>query len=129
MAASAKLRRHVLHALLGIPAPENLQAHPKLGASWEGFAMEQIFAKTGDRDAYFWATHAGAELDLLLFHKGKRLGFEFKFGENIDVTKSMHIAQKDLGLDHLYIVHPSEHCFPVDDQITATPLPALLKIL
>jgi predicted AAA+ superfamily ATPase len=119
----------ILHALLGIPGPESLQSHPKLGASWEGFAMEQIFSKTGDRDAYFWATHAGAELDLLLFHKGKRLGFEFKFGEKIDVTKSMHIAQKDLGLDHLYIVHPGEHCFPVDDQITATPLPALLKTL
>ena len=91
--------------------------------------MEQIFAKTGDRDAYFWATHAGAELDLLLFHKGKRLGFEFKFSENISVTKSMHIAQKDLGLDHLHIVHPGEHSFPVEDHITATPLQGLLKAL
>lgn len=119
----------ILHALLGIPSLESLQAHPKLGASWEGFAMEQIFAKTGDRDAYFWATHAGAELDLLLFHNGKRLGVEFKFSENIDVTKSMHIAQKDLSLDHLYIVHPGEHSFELENHISATSLPEILKKL
>ena len=119
----------ILHALLGIPDHPSLEAHPKLGASWEGFAMEQIFSISGDRDAYFWATHTGAELDLLLFHMGKRLGMEFKCAENIQVTKSMHIAQKDLGLDHLYIVHPGEHCFPVEDNITATPLSPLLKIL
>ena len=89
--------------------------------------MEQIFAKTGDRDAYFWATHAGAELDLLLFHKGKRLGFEFKFSEKIDVTKSMHIASQDLKLDHLYIVHPGRHSFQLENRISATPLPEVLN--
>ncbi len=119
----------ILHALLGVASPEGLQAHPKLGASWEGFCLEQILSLTGDRDAYFWATHSGAELDLLLFHKGQRLGFEFKFSEQPTTTKSMRIAQQDLSLDHLYIVHPGERDYPLDESITATPLPHLLQIL
>jgi uncharacterized protein len=117
----------VLHALLGIASAEALQAHPKLGASWEGFCLEQILSLTGDRDAYFWATQSGAELDLLLFHEGRRLGFEFKFSEQPKTTKSMRIAQHDLALDHLYIVHPGEQEFPLDDAITAMPLPQLLR--
>lgn len=119
----------ILHALLGIASPEGLQAHPKLGASWEGFCLEQILSLTGDRAAYFWATHSGAELDLLLFHQGQRLGFEFKFSEQPATTKSMRIAQQDLSLDHLYIVHPGERDYPLDESITATPLAHLLQIL
>lgn len=111
------------HALLGIPERPALQAHPKLGASWEGYAMEQILSITGDREAYFWATHAGAELDLLVFHRGKRLGFEFKYTDRPGTTKSMHVACGDLALDHLYVVHPGKHAFALDAQITAIPLP------
>lgn len=119
----------ILHALLGIPDPTGLQAHPKLGASWEGFCIEQIVSLTGDREAWFWATHSGAELDLLVFHGGKRLGFEFKYSERPGTTKSMRVALNDLSLDHLYVVYPGEHAFPLDDGITAIPLPGLLHRL
>ena len=119
----------ILHALLGVASPEGLQSHPKLGASWEGFCLEQVLGLCGDRGAYFWATQSGAELDLLLFHEGRRLGFEFKFSEQPATTKSMRIAQQDLSLDHLYIVHPGEHDYPLDASITAIPLTHLLDVL
>ena len=119
----------VCHALLGLENMHALEAHPKLGASWEGFAMEQILAITGDSDAYFWATHSGAELDLLLFHRGKRLGFEFKYSEKPATTKSMHLALADLKLDHLHIVYPGKHRIPLTESITASPLPDLLHSL
>jgi predicted AAA+ superfamily ATPase len=83
----------------------------------------------GDRAAYFWATHSGAELDLLLFHEGRRLGFEFKFSEQPATTKSMRIARQDLSLDHLYVVHPGAHDFPLDESITAISLPHVLDVL
>ena len=119
----------LLHALLGIVDPVGLQSHPKLGASWEGFCLEQILSVCGHRDAYFWGTHGGAELDLMLTHRGRRLGFEFKFSDQPSTSKSMRIAQQDLGLDHLYVVHPGEHRFPLDESITAIPLPPLLDSL
>jgi predicted AAA+ superfamily ATPase len=104
----------LLHALLGIANPAGLQSHPKLGASWEGFCLEQILCVCGDRDAYFWGTHSGAELDLLLPHKGRRLGIEFKFSDRPATTKSMRVVLRDLALDAA---------------ITAIPLPRLLEIL
>ena len=119
----------ILHALLGVANPEGLQSHPKLGASWEGFCLEQILGLCGDRAAYFWATQSGAELDLLLFHEGRRLGFEFKFSEQPATTKSMRVAQQDLSLDHLYVVYPGEHDYPLDESITAISLPRLLDVL
>jgi len=119
----------ILHALLGVMSAESLQSHPKLGASWEGFAIEQILQITGESDAYFWATHSGAELDLFIFHQGKRLGFEFKYSESPKTTKSMHIALEDLKLDHLYAVHPGKHPFPLTEKITAVPLESLFEIL
>lgn len=119
----------VLHALLGVTDRVGLQSHPKLGASWEGFCIEQILAVCGDRDAYFWGTQAGAELDLFLLHNGRRIGFEFKYSEKISTTRSMRVAQQDLALDHLYVVHPGEHDFPLDDGITAMTLPAVVRML
>lgn len=119
----------LLHALLGIANPAGLQSHPKLGASWEGFCLEQILCVCGDRDAYFWGTHSGAELDLLLSHKGRRLGIEFKFSDRPGTTKSMRVVLQDLALDHLYVVHPGEHTFALDVAITAISLPRLLDIL
>ncbi|MFM8475696.1 MAG: ATP-binding protein [Planctomycetaceae bacterium] len=119
----------LLHALLGIANPAGLQSHPKLGASWEGFCLEQILCVCGDRDAYFWGTHSGAELDLLLSHKGRRLGIEFKFSDRPGTTKSMRVVLQDLALDHLYVVHPGEHTFALDATITAISLPRLLEIL
>src|SRR5690606_26802869 len=79
----------ICHSLLGLESMDALEAHPKIGASWEGFALEQILAVTGDTNAYFWATHSGAELDLLLLHRGQRLGFEFKYSERPSTSKSM----------------------------------------
>jgi hypothetical protein len=119
----------LLHALLGIPDLPGLQSHPKLGASWEGFCLEQILGVCGDRDAYFWGTHSGAELDLLLQHAGRRLGFEFKFSEQPGTTKSMRVAFEDLALDHLYVVHPGEHEFPLDESITAITPARLIDVL
>ena len=119
----------ILHALLSIPDAIALDSNPKLAASWEGFAIEQILSVTGDRDAYFWGTHGGAELDLLLLHEGKRIGFEFKYNEKPGTTKSMHIAEADLKLDHLYVVYPGKHTFPLTENITAATLPDVIKII
>lgn len=119
----------ICHGLLGVKNHEQLAGHPKIGASWEGYCIEQILLVAGDRDAYYWATHSGAELDLLLFHEGKRLGFEFKYNERPSPTKSMHIAKQDLELDHLYVVHPGEHCYPLESNMTAITLPEMLENL
>lgn len=116
----------ILHALLNVPDAMALQSHPKLGASWEGFAIEEILSLTGERDAYFWATHGGAELDLLVLQDGKRVGYEFKYNEKPKTSRSMHIAEADLGLDHIYVVHPGRHTFPLTEKITAVTLPDLI---
>lgn len=119
----------ILHALLGVPDRLGLESHPKLGASWEGFCLEQILHVCGDRAAYFWGTHAGAELDLFLVHGGRRLGIEFKYSERPTTTKSMRVALEDLGLDHLSIIHPGDHSFPLDDSIHAMTLSGVLELL
>ena len=112
----------LLHGLLGISAQRDLVAHPKLGASWEGFALEQILARWGTRDAYFWATHNGAELDLLLFSRGKAWGFEFKVSDGPVMTKSLHIALADLGLEKAWIIHPGTRRYAVHEKVEALPL-------
>lgn len=111
----------LLHALLNIPSSRELQSHPKLGASWEGFAMEQILRWTGDRNAFFWATHGGAELDLLVLHRGKRWGFEFKCSDAPRATRSMRIAMSDLGLDHLWVVYPGATGYPLGRGVDVVP--------
>jgi predicted AAA+ superfamily ATPase len=116
----------LLHALLEIKYWEQLEAHPKLGASWEGFCIEQILNYTDPRQAYFWATHAGAELDLLLFINGKRIGVEIKYSDAPRTTRSMHIALENLKLDHLYVVHPGKERHPLAPKIEAIPLAELL---
>ena len=112
----------LLHALLGIASARDLVAHPKLGASWEGFALEQVLARWGQRDAYFWATYNGAELDLLLFRGGKAWGFEFKVGDGPAMTKSLHIAVQDLGLERAWIVYPGTKRYAVHEKVEALPL-------
>ncbi len=112
----------LLHSLLNIPDFSNLMGNPRLGASWEGFALEQIIQAVHPDEAYFWATHSGAEIDLLIFKDGKRLGVEFKFNEAPRITKSMHIALEDLSLDHLWVVYPGKHEYPVSKNITVLPL-------
>ena len=120
----------LLHSLLGIAGEQDLLAHPKCGASWEGFALREIIRHTGaGRDeAYFWALHSGAELDLMTLHNAKRLGFEVKLTRSPKLTPSMRAAQTALQLDHLYVVcHGSaaDTPWPLAEGITALPLPAL----
>ena len=112
----------VLHTLLQIRTLSDLQGHPKLGASWEGFALEHVIAAFGTRDAYFWATHAGAELDLLVMAQGRRLGFEFKYADAPGRSRSMLAALEDLKLEHLWIVYPGGQEYSVDEKITVCPL-------
>lgn len=109
----------LLHALLGIPGLDALEGHPRKGASWETFAVEQILGVTGDRDAYYWRTQAGAELDLLVFRGGKRLGFEIKYGDAPRFTPSMRAAQKDLALDRLFLVTPAIESAPIAPGVEA----------
>lgn len=112
----------LLHSLLNIPDYHSLTGNPRLGASWEGFALEQVLQIIRPSEAYFWATHSGAELDLLFFREGKRYGVEFKFNEAPGITKSMHIAVKDLSLDYLWVVYPGKEEYPVTDKIMVRPL-------
>jgi predicted AAA+ superfamily ATPase len=113
----------LLHALLGVRSRLELFSHPKLGASWEGFALEQIVSRLGaERDAFFYRTHAGAELDLFVERQGRRFGFELKHADAPRVTKSMHVASIDLRLDHLWVVHPGERSFPLGERIGALAL-------
>ena len=98
-----------------------LSLHPKLGAFWEGFALEEIIREHNltTEECFFWATQADAELDLFFMKDGKRLGFEFKYADVPKVTKSMVIAIKDLKLDHLTIVYPGNQNFPLAENISA----------
>lgn len=111
----------LLHSLLQIDTLPDLQSNPRYGASWEGFALEQLCAVAGFGldEAYFWGTHGGAEIDLVVERGGKRYGFEFKATEKPSVTHSMTIAQQDLELETVYLVYPGELSFPLRDGMEA----------
>jgi uncharacterized protein len=106
----------LLHNLMGIQSIAELATHPRVGASWEGFALEQV-----------WATHLGAELDLLLLRGQQRIGVEFKRADAPTLTKSMRIAIADLKLDALYVVYPGLHRYPMGEGVEAVPLWAVLS--
>ena len=112
----------VLHTLLGLAREDEVAGHPKVGASFEGFAIEQLLAAFGSDNAYFWATHAGAELDLLVAVAGRRYGFECKLADAPATTKSMRVALADLALDRLWIVYPGDEAYDLDDRIAALPV-------
>lgn len=112
----------LLHTLLGIGTESALLDHPKVGASWEGFVIEQIAAGMPAVPLYFWATHAGAELDLLFVHDGHPIGVEVKRTSTPSVTPSIRNAIADLGLRHVYVVHPGPDRYPLSDTVTAVPL-------
>lgn len=112
----------ILHFLLGLEDRHDLPLHPRYGASWEGFALEQTLLAHGERDAFFYATQRGAELDLLLLRHGRRWGFEFKCTDAPRTTKSMHVVTKDLGLEHLWVLYPGDQEYPLADAMTALPL-------
>ncbi len=112
----------LLHSLLEIREGRTLLGHPKLGASWEGFAIDQIVRYFQLRTPYFWATHAGAELDLLATLNGRRYGFECKYRDAPGTTRSMHAALEELRLEHLFVIHPGSKAYPLQEKITAVPL-------
>ena len=118
----------LLHALMNVTTLPELLAHPHSGASWEGFALEQVLRIAKPDEAYFWATHQGAELDLLLLKGNQRIGVEFKRADVPKVTLSMRIVMDDLKLDALYVVYPGEQRFVMTDGIEAVPLWALLPV-
>jgi len=119
----------ILHALLQLRSMEDLQSHPKLGASWEGFALEQVIGMLETRNAYFWATHAGAELDLMVTIRGKHYGFEFKYADAPGTCRSMHSAIHDLSLEHLWVIYPGHDEYALDDKISVVPISSLEHIL
>lgn len=122
----------LLHTLLDLTGADDLAGHPKVGASFEGFAIEQALAAFGTANAHYWATHAGAELDLLVTRRGKRYGFECKLGDAPGTTRSMRVALDDLGLEHLWIVYPGHEAYSLDERISVLPVagvPALAASL
>lgn len=109
----------IYHTLLGINSLQELQIHPKLGASWEGFALEAIinYYQAEQEECYFWATYQQAELDLLIKKNGKSLGFEFKYSGAPKLTKSLQIAFENLKLDCLTVIYPGDISYPLSDSI------------
>jgi hypothetical protein len=114
----------ILHSLLGVGGMDSLLAHPKCGASWEGFMIHEIMRRTGARrgEAYFWGVHTGAELDLMIQRDGRRMGFEIKLTRSPRVTPSMRSAREVLGLDRLYVIcHGAGEPWPLAEGIIAVP--------
>ena len=112
----------LLHTLLSLEKSEEVAGHPKVGASFEGFAVEQIIAAFEISGVYFWATHGGAELDVLIAKGGKRYGFECKFADAPGTTRSMRVALNDLELEHLWVVYPGDESYPLDNHISVLPV-------
>jgi hypothetical protein len=112
----------LLHYLLGIESDRELYLHPRMGASWEGYVIEEIIKVVQPDETYFWATHSGAELDLLLIKSGKRIGVECKRMDAPKLTSSMRTAMQDLELDKLVVVYPGIQPYPLADRISVLPL-------
>ena len=122
----------LLHTLLGLTEEDELAGHPKVGASFEGFAIEQVLAALDAGHPHYWATHGGAELDLLIDRRGARHGFECKLADAPGTTRSMRAALADLALDHLWVLYPGAETYPLDDRITVLPaalIPDLAKMI
>lgn len=118
----------ILHTLLHIRNEAELLMHPKIGASWEGFALESVLRhlQVAPEESYFWAVHNQAELDLLVVRGLKKTGFEFKYSTTPALTSSMRISRDTLQLDHLYVIYPGENSFPLSNDITAIGLKEFL---
>ena len=112
----------IFHALQGVASTRDLFTHPKLGASWEGFALEEVLAVFRPREAWFYGVHSGAELDLFFVHDGKRVGVELKREDAPRLTRSMRVALEDLRLTRLLLVYPGERRYALDERIECVPL-------
>lgn len=110
----------ILHALLGIEG-DGIYTHIKSGASWEGCMIEQLLSRLKTRDFYYWRTHTGTELDLMVLKGGRKIGFEIKFSETPKMTRSMLSASEDLKLDHLYLIYKGDRTLTLDENISAVP--------
>ena len=115
----------ILHALLGIDTMDALLSHPIAGASWEGFALESVRARFPEAQAFFYATHGGAELDLLLIYHDRRYGFEMKLNEAPKLTRSMMVSIEDLKLDGLFVIYPGARQYPLSERTSAVPISLL----
>lgn len=121
----------LLHYLLNLETENELLRHPKLGSSWEGYALEEIIrcSHLDSENCFFWSTHQQAELDLLIFKKGMRYGFEFKYSDAPKLTKSMQIALTDLQLEQIFVVYPGEREYFLAEKIKAIGLQNYLSQL
>jgi uncharacterized protein len=117
----------LLHQLLGIRTETELLNHPKSGASWEGYVIAEVLAATQPEGAYFWATHQGAEIDLVLLKEGKLLGVECKRTDAPRLTPSMRIALADLKLERIAVIYPGKLRYPISDQVEAVPFTEVVK--
>ena len=115
----------LLHTLLGIRTEKELFTHPKIGASWEGYAVEEVLSQLHPDQTYFWATHQGAELDLLLFKNGRRLGIEIKRADAPTVTASMRSSLADLKLEQLVVLYPGSRTYELEPGVRVLPIDAL----
>jgi predicted AAA+ superfamily ATPase len=117
----------LLHRLLGIDSPKALMTHPKVGASWEGFVIEQVLVAEPYDEAFFWATHQGAEIDLILSRGGRLLGVECKRTDAPRLTPSIKVALADLDLDRVAVVYPGERRYSLADRVQAVPVSELAQ--
>jgi predicted AAA+ superfamily ATPase len=119
----------LLHALMSIRQEQDLIHHPRLGASWEGFALEQVLShlQLREEEVFFWALHSGGELDLLFQAKGKLWGVEFKYTDAPTINRSMRSALQELDLAHLWVIYPGDEIYSMDHNVTAAGLNSLEK--
>jgi hypothetical protein len=119
----------ILHALLQLGSAETVLAHPKCGASWEGFVLEQVLHLARPAEAYFWATHQGAELDLLMFKHGRRVGVEIKRADAPSLSASMRIALQDLRLDRLLVIYPGDKPYRLGPNVDVVPAASVAQFV
>jgi len=117
----------LLHTLLSVTSQHDLEHHPKVGASWEGYAVEEVLKALQPDEAYYWATYNGAEIDLILFKDGRRVGVECKRADAPALTPSMRIALADLKLDQLSVVYPGEKKYSLARNVEVVPLAKFVK--
>jgi hypothetical protein len=120
----------ILHALFGLENKKDVLSHPKLGASWEGFALEEAVksVQLNEDEVFFWSVHAAAEIDLVFQKKGRLYGIEVKYAQAPNITKSMRSAIAELSLRHLWIIYPGRESYPLDRNVTVISMSDLNKI-